>query len=145
MLAVTYADKKELFEQASLYYYNMNVSDEGTAERIAQYEATKEWLDITRESSKSFVDSVTLYSLAEGDEEKFDALLSCYKYAQNAESTVDGVAEAREVFLQAYEAYVAECDVANAEMLAAGMMMASVGSKGGVEPILSAAFKLIFD
>ncbi len=144
-IASTYAEKKALFDEASLYYFNMNVSDEDAARCIPIYEAAKVELELAREASERFVDSVSLYLIAEDDGEKFDALISCYANAQKADKTIDGVSESLEIFLAAMEEYMAEADLANAEMLAAGMLMASVGGKGGAAPILSAAFKLIFD
>lgn len=144
-LALTYAEKKIFFDEAGLYYYNLNVSDPEAAVCIPMYEEARDLLETIRVSSEKFVESVALYELAESDDERFDALLSCYYHSQYAERTVEGVNEAFEVFAVAYENYVQETDVANAEMLAAGMLMASVSGKGGTGPILSAAFKLIFD
>ncbi|MBQ9085144.1 MAG: hypothetical protein IJY24_05755 [Clostridia bacterium] len=139
-LAEDYNEIKKYYDEASVYYFALDATVEGTREYMDIYDTYTDTLTIIKESSEKFLESMVLYKATDAadKEAKFNALVTCYSYSINAELSFDGVEEAMAEFLADYNAYVGEVDTTNGELNAAAGIMASSRANSGIAPIIAA-------
>ncbi len=139
-LAEDYNEIKAYYDEASVYYFALDATVEGTKAYMDIYDVFTEQLSIIKESSEKFLESMILYKATDAADKnaKFNALVTCYSYSINAELSFDGVEEAMEEFLAAYNAYVGEVEATNNEMATAAGIMASSRANSGIAPIIAA-------
>ena len=124
----TYADVKPLFDQATEYYYMMNI-DEGTEGYIADYEALRSRLAAIEASNSTFLAIVngeitdsegnyvyTALANARTKSELYVTLSACYEYIDDLDVTYEGVSEALSLYNSSYAEYVSEAKKVNAEI-----------------------------
>ena len=100
----SYKDLKPLFDEATSYYYTMNISGEGIEECVEQYAAlTKKMSDIERDSGTfvAVVNGTNGYTALESITNKtklYEALSTCYGCLENLDATYEGVAAAKVIY-----------------------------------------------
>lgn len=140
----SYTTMKATFDEATVYYYAMNVGGADAKAAIAIYEEYEDALAIMEASSAAFVEQVLLLGTVFDDEELYQALVACTYYAQFADEEIAGVAEAMATYKAAYDEYVGAIDAANSDLAEAGVAVGSVRTCSGVAPIIAVIIKLIF-
>ena len=139
-----YSAMKATFDEATEYYYAMNVGGDAAQAAIAIYETYEDLLSTMENSSAEFVNHVALIATAIDDEEKYQALVACCYYAQFADEEIAGVADAMATYTAAYNEYMGVVNAANSEISEAGVALGSVRTCAGVAPIISVIIKAIF-
>ncbi len=142
--AETYTEQKEYFEQASLYYFNIDASVFGTVKAIEIYDDFEAKLRVIEESSLYFLESVAIYNACQTEDERYAALVDCYYNAQFAEMSYEGVEEAMAEYLAAYNAYMNYAEAVNAELTTTGHAVGSFRSNCGINTIIAIIIKKIF-
>ena len=113
----TYAQLKPLFDQATEYYYAMNIEDDSQA-YLEQYETLRKYLERVETDSQMYIDIVNgkVYD-ADGDaiygvlstltnrDEIYKSLVGCYLCEENLDLTYPGAAQAKAVYESKYQEY----------------------------------------
>lgn len=142
--AKTYSEQKKLFEKASEYYFNIDITVEGAANAVRIYDEYKIELTLIAESSVGFLEAYEYYTTCEDPAQRYAALVDCYYNAQFAEMSYYGVSEAMEAFEAEYNAYMDYVEEVNADVVAAGNAVGSLRTKCGVTPIIAIIIKKIY-
>lgn len=142
--AETYSQKKNYFEQASLLYFNIDITVQGTANAVAIYDTYAIDLAIIEESSIAFLEAVDYYNACETPDDRYAALVDCYYNAQFAEPSYAGVEEAMAEFENEYNTYMDYAETVNEEIVAAGNIVGSLRTNCGITPIIAIIIKKIF-
>ena len=118
----TYAELKPLYEEATEYYYSMDIVGENIDEYVALYEELRVKITAIEGDSSMFV-AIVNGSVA-GEEGKaladmtdktelYVALNACYAYTENLDDTYEGVAAAKAVYDAKYAEYMGSADIIN--------------------------------
>ena len=142
--AETYSQKKNYFEQASLLYFNIDITVQGTANAVAIYDTYAIDLAIIEESSIAFLEAVDYYNACETPDDRYAALVDCYYNAQFAEPSYAGVEEAMAEFENEYNTYMDYAEMVNEEIVTAGNIVGSLRTNCGITPIIAIIIKKIF-
>ena len=142
--ADTYDSKREYFEEASLLYFNIDITVDGAANAVAIYDACKIELDLIEESSMAFIEAVDFYRACETVDERYAALVECYYNVQFAEISYEGVEDAIAEFEYEYEAYMDYVNGVNDEIVASANVVGSLRSNCGVTPVIAIIIKKIY-
>lgn len=143
--AEEYVEKKALFEEASLLYFNMDITVEGATRAVAIYDEVAAELAIIDESSQKFLDAVAVYKACETDDERYAALVECYRYAGHVEMSYAGATEAMAFYQAEYEAYMNYVEATNGEIAASGNAVGSMRANCGVSTIIAIIIKKIYE
>lgn len=149
VLSDTYADVKYYYDLAYGYYFTLDASVEGVAERIAIFDEYTEVVDLAEISSKQFIENVValeavMANEASTDDDIYWALAECYKLGDYIEPDIDGVSESVNVFVEVALDYLLEAEIGNHELYSAISMMGSLRAGAGISSIMSVAMKFIF-
>ena len=139
-----YIEKKSYFNQATEYYFNIDITVAGAAEAVVLYDECKIELALIEESSLAFLDTVSYYDTCESADERYAALVDCYYTAQFADTSYVGVDEALEYFESEYEVYMDYAETVNDDIASAGGMVGSLRSNCGISNIISIIIKKLF-
>lgn len=142
--AETYAKQVEFYEKASLLYFSLDTTVEGTLAAIEIYDEYNVKLKRIKESSVNFLEAMAIYRACETDQDKYEALVECYYNAQFAELSYEGVAEAMAEYRAAYDAYVSYANSVNSDLTAAGNAVGSLRTNCGITVIIAIIVKKIF-
>jgi hypothetical protein len=142
--AETYAKQVEFYEKASLLYFSLDSTVEGTLAAIEIYDEYNVKLKRIKESSVKFLEAMAIYRACETEEDKYAALVECYYNAQFAELSYEGVAEAMAEYQAAYDAYVSYANAVNSDLTAAGNAVGSLRVNCGITVIIAIIIKKIF-
>ena len=142
--AETYAKQVEYYEKATLLYFSLDATVEGTAEAIEIYDEYDVKLKRIKESSVKFLEAMALYRACENEDDKYEALVECYYNAQFAEVSYEGVAEALAEYRAAYDAYINYANAVNSDLLVAGNAVGSLRVNCGITVIIAIIVKKIF-
>ena len=142
--STTYTEKKSFFEQAGLYYFNIDITVAGAAEAAAIYDQCAIELALIEKASLDFIESVEYYTTCESADERYAALVECYVNAQYAERSYEGVTEALELFEKEYASYMDYVETVNADVAATGAAVGSLRANCGITTIISIIIKKIF-
>ena len=114
-----YTELKQIYEDASAYYYAMNVDSAEAQEAIAVYQELESYLEKVEDDSMRFVMNVTLFSLDTYHPSMLYAtLVKCAASLEYAEASINGVADALAVYEAKYAEYMGNAAAANAEVAA---------------------------
>ena len=121
----TYAQLKPLFDQATEYYYAMNIED-STELYILQYEELRNSLERIEADSQAYVDIVNgnvydadgnaiygVLSTLTDRNEIYKSLVGCYLCEENLDITYPGAAQAKAVYDSKYQEYNGATDTDN--------------------------------
>lgn len=145
--AITYLEKKALFDDATLYYYEMNAtSDEiDVASAIVAYNRMAAELAVVDNASAEFIRNVSLLPAAETSDDYYRYLIGAMLQYENIDESIEGVTEAKAKYLVAYNEYCAEVDATNSEICETGAALGSLRANCGLSAIISAFIERIFN
>ena len=121
----TYAEIKPLFDEATEYYYSMDIIGEETEYYVALYEVLRDSLVAIEGDSAMFVaivngtfDGADFDPLAEITDKTdlYISLNACYSYMTYLDTTYEGAAEAKAVFDAKYAEYIGSAELVNAQL-----------------------------
>lgn len=147
VLARDYTTKREQFDRAYDLYFSIDAAVEGTADRIAIFDEYITYFEMIDGASQNFIAAVAMLEKAvaegAGADEIFELLVECYLYSEDAELSIDGVADAMAVFSEAANEYMAELGTVNGEVESFIQMVGAVRANSGISPIISVVLKLM--
>lgn len=139
--ADNYLDKKAAYDEATEYYYVMTP---GNAEaEIVIYDNCLVELNKVVADSALFVAYVEQLGFAENKDEMFATLVECCRYASDAESTLDGVAEALITYNAVYTSYVESVNGITSELDMTQFIAGSARANCGMDSVVNIIFTLI--
>ena len=121
----TYAEIKPLFDEATEYYYSMDIIGEEAEYYVALYEVLRDSLVAIEGDSAMFVaivngtfDGADYDPLAEITDKTdlYISLNACYSYMTYLDTTYEGAAEAKAVFDAKYAEYIGSAELVNAQL-----------------------------
>ena len=142
--AKTYAEQVEYYEKATLLYFSLDTTVEGTAAAIEVYDEYNVKLKRIKESSVNFLEAMSIYRACQTLEEKYEALVECYYNAQFAEMSYEGVEAAMAEYQAAYDAYVSYATSVNSDLVETGNAIGSLRVNCGITVIVAIIIKRIF-
>ena len=119
---VTYAELKPLYDEATTYFYGMNVNSNEAKKAIEQYLEYGDALEAIEENSQMFIGFVREIKLAgkmngqRKEEALFAALVSAMAYVDGVDKTYEGVEEAVETYETALAEYNGVAEDINADI-----------------------------
>lgn len=145
--ALTYVEKKELFDEATLYYYEMNATSNevDVAGAIIRYSQMAAELEVVENASEEFIRNVELLPASETTDDYYRYLVGAMLQYENIDESIDGVAKAKAAYLAAYNEYNAEVDAINSEIAETGAALGSLRANCGLSAIISAFIERIFN
>ncbi len=142
--AETYSEQKAYFEEATILYYNFDISVDGAAEAVEIYEEFDAKLTLQEQSSIIFLESMALYKAAVTEDERYAALVVCYETSANAELTYAGVSEALAEYQTIYNEYMNYANSVNGDIISSGNIVGSLRLAIGLSPVVSAIIAYVF-
>ena len=140
-----YKDIKPLYDEAlNNYYYNMNLDSDAAKAAMATFEAYALIVNATEENSKLFVEAAGRLSAATKIKTIYKTLVECAAYVDGVDSSINGVAEALEVYNAKLSAYNAKINPVNTEIEGTVNVVYSVRAIS-VDPIVLATVKKIIN
>ncbi len=125
----TYAELKPLYDEATKYYYTMNIEGEGMEECLADYEELRALITAIETDSQAFIDIVygdvtdesgsaifDAMSTITDKSELYDSLRAAYLCLENLDVTYPGASEAKAIYDAKYQEYNASASVVNSEI-----------------------------
>ena len=125
----SYADLKPLYDEATKYYYSMNIEGEGIEECLADYEELRALITAIESDSQAYIDIIygnledengnALFnpmSEIEDHSELYNSLREAYLCRENLDITYPGAAEAKAIYDAKYQEYNENIAVVNAEI-----------------------------
>ena len=141
---VNYNDIKPLYDEASAYYYEMNVDSDEAKLAIARFEECGAKLASEETASAMFLGYVSDIKKAKNDEALYLALVNATKYLDGVSEGIDGVADAIEVYEEKLAAYNAKIAPMNSDL---GQINDVVGAvrTGSISSAILAVINRIFN
>ena len=144
-----YVDLKPLIEEATTYYYAMNVEGEGIETRVAQYNDLVAAIRAIETDSSMFVSIVNgtagfgaLNTLTD-KADVYKSLSSCYACLGNLDKTYEGVAAAKEIYDAKYAEYTSSVNTLNTQIAEANDVAFSVRGNWDIDGIVAFVKNLI--
>ena len=134
---ITYAELKPLFDEATEYYYSMDITGEGIDAYLESYEALRQKINKTEADCDMFIYCATELK-TETDADKIFVLLSeAKKCTAGLDDTYEGITEAKANYNTAYNAYVDNANTINAEVAETLNVAASVRGNWDFDAIVA--------
>ncbi len=124
----TYADLKPIYEEATEYYYSMDIIGDDIESYVERYESLRTMILATEADCSVFVaivngsfvnDGETVYKpLSEITDktELYKSLNACYSYTENLDYTYEGVEVAKKLYDAKYADYMGTATVVNEQL-----------------------------
>ena len=124
----TYASLKPLYDEATTYYYSMNVEGEDIDKYVAAYDELRTFMIKTEADSAMFIaivngtaadDQGVKYaklSTITNNAELYASLTACYGCLDNLDLTYEGAAAAKAIYDAKYREYTNAANVANSQL-----------------------------
>jgi len=125
----TYADLKPLYDEATKYYYTMNIEGEGIEECLADYEELRALITSIEKDSGAYIDIIygnitdeegnaIFKPLSEitNKQELYASLKEAYLCFENLDMTYPGAAEAKAIYDAKYQEYNTSATQVNTEL-----------------------------
>ncbi len=139
----TYEELKPLFDEATSYYYTMNISGDGINECVEQYNVLAASMKAIEADSSMFVAIVngemgytSLASITD-KAELYRSLTACYACLRNLDLTYEGAAEAKAIYDAEYAEYTNEINVLNNQVDEAGNVSFAVRGNWDIDSIVA--------
>ena len=152
----TYDMLKPLYDQATEYYYKMNIEGDGIEECIAQYEELRSLITSIERDSTAYIDIIygnvvdengeAIYKpMTEIDNKKdlYRSLTEAYLCFENLDITYPGAAEAKAVYDAKYKEYTENAITVNAELANAETTVYAVRGNWSFDTVVVFVKKLI--
>ena len=125
----SYADLKPLYDEATKYYYTMNIEGDGIEECLADYEELRALVSTIERDSQAYIDIIygnvkdengdaifNPMSQITDQSELYVSLREAYLCMENLDITYPGAAEAKAIYEAKYQEYNASIVTVNAEL-----------------------------
>ncbi len=152
----TYDMLKPLYDQATEYYYKMNIEGEGIEECIADYEELRALINSIERDSQAYIDVVygrakdtdgnILYkpmSKIDNKKELYKSLTEAYLCFENLDITYPGAAEAKAIYDAKYKEYTDNAISVNNELTSGETVVYAVRGNWTFDTVVVFAKKLI--
>ena len=145
----SYEDVKPLYDEATDYYYSMNVKSDSVSEEtiaiyVAKYENLRTWVLSTEADCEVFLAYSNILETAEGDDELYYALSECYDCLDFLDETYAGIKDAKVVYDAAYNEYVSAARLVNAQIEQTANIACALRGNWDLDLIVS-YFKSLFN
>lgn len=139
-----YKDIKALYDEAlNNYYYNMNLDSEAAKAAMATFDAYAVIVNAAEENSKLFVEAAGKLAKATKTKAIYNALVECAAYVDGVDSSINGVAEALEVYNTKLSAYNAKINPVNTQIEDTANVVCSVRTVSVDATVLATVKKFI--
>jgi len=135
--ALTYAEKRAIYDRATPYYYAMNVGSEEAQAAVALYDALTAELKAVEDASAALIETVMLIPTAVDADSYFAYLVEATVYYRLADASIEGVSEAIEIYTAARDAYNLKVNTDNAQLIECGDALGSLRANCGLSAIIS--------
>ena len=142
--AITYTEKKALYDNATEYYYLMNASGDGVDEAIRIYDAMTAELAVVENASKAFVNALELRDLTDNIDLKYAYLVDAMINYSLVDASIEGIPAAIEKYQAELAEYNAEIGAANGEICEIGESLGSLRANCGLSAIISVIIEKLF-
>ena len=152
----TYADLKPLYDEATKYYYTMNIEGEGMDECLADYEELRALISAIESDSKAFIDIIygnvtdeygyaifSAMSTITDKSELYNSLREAYLCFENLDVTYPGVSAAKAIYDAKYQEYTTGASVVNSEIAGAETVVYATRGNWTFDMVVVFAKKLI--
>lgn len=145
----SYEDLKPLYDEATDYYYSMNITSDTISEDtialyVAKYENLRSWIISTEADCEIFLAySKTLESI-ENDDDLYFALSECYACLDFLDETYAGVADAKVIYDGVYAEYVGAAALINSQVEETANVTCALRGNWDFDSIVS-YFKSLFN
>ena len=139
-----YNELKPLIDEAYVLYFAIDASVEGAEEAIALFDATYAEMKEIENGSELFKTAVAVLGAAETESGRYERLVNACYYIAFASDDIEGVKEARAAYTEAYNAYSAKVNSANAELVSASVAVGSVRANAGPNAMVAIILKKVF-
>ena len=145
----SYKDLKPLFDEATSYYYTMNIEGEGIETRVEQYDALAAKMKAIEADSEMFVAVVNgergydALETASNRVELYRSLTACYSCLENLDTTYEGVAAAKAIYDAEYAEYTNSVNLLNTQIDQASDVAFSVRGNWDIDNIVAFVKNLI--
>ena len=125
----TYAELKPLYDEATKYYYTMNIEGEGMTECLADYEELRALITAIEIDSQAFMDIIygnvtdesgnAIFddmSYITDNSELYDSLRAAYLCLDNLDITYPGASAAKAIYDAKYQEYNTSATLTNTEL-----------------------------
>ncbi len=112
-----YSAFRALYDEATEYYYKMNINGEGVGGAIALYEAYREQMNEIESENALFVAAVKSLLNSKKRANQYKYLVECQKHISFAEQDIEGVSAAITTYNQLKASYDKEVNSINGEVL----------------------------
>lgn len=144
-----YVDLKPLLDEATSYYYAMNIEGEGIEERVAQYIELVATMRAIEIDSSTFVAVVNgnagngALATLENKADVYESLTACYACLGNLDMTYEGVVAAKEIYDAKYAEYTNSVAVLNTQIAEANEVAFSARGNWDIDVIVAFVKNLI--
>ena len=135
--AITYAEKRELYDRATPYYYAMNVGSKDAQAAVALYDALTAELKVVEDASKGLIEAVMLLPTALDSDTYFGYLVDAALCYELADASIEGVTDAMKAYTAARDAYNLKVNTENAQLIECGDALGSLRANCGLSAIIS--------
>ena len=117
--AVTYAELKPLFDEATIYYYAINLENDEIVAAAELYDEYRLMIKAWESNGVVFIGLVNEIKEAEKltglerEDALYTAIAKCYVYADGVDTTMEGVDVAMKVYTRVLNEYTAETNAVN--------------------------------
>lgn len=139
-----YPEQKAYYDEAALLYFNLDLTVEGTAKAVEIFDKYQIKIQRATESSKAFIEAVSLYKAATNDDERYAALVECYYHEQFLEPTYEGAEEALAEYREAYDSYMSYAESVNNTVAISANAVGSLRANTGVVTVIAIIIKKLF-
>lgn len=152
----TYADLKPMYDEATKYYYAMNIEGDGIEQCLEDYEALRSLITSIERDSQAYIDVINGNVLDEegnaiykpmseitDQKELYLSLKEAYLCFEGLDITYPGAAEAKEMYDEKYEEYTAGAAVINTELAASESIVYATRGNWTFKTVVAFVKKLI--
>lgn len=143
--ALTYVEKKALYDAATPYYDVMNVGSDEAQAAIAIYNSFTAELKVVEDASERFKDCMLYLDVCETKSDIFECLVEARIAQDDYDTSIEGVAEALVKFNAARESYDSKVEAANNQLSESGYALGSMASNCDLAAIISVIIEKLFN
>jgi len=141
---VDYKDIKPLYDEAIVYYYEMNVDSDAAKTAIALFEEYADQLTKQETASAMLLGYAKELEAAKNDADIYVALVNCAAYVNDVTENIEGVSAALELYEAKLAAYNAKVAPMNTEIEQVNDLVSAVRS-GSIASAILAVINNIFN
>ncbi|MBE6634951.1 MAG: hypothetical protein E7617_01950 [Ruminococcaceae bacterium] len=133
----TYADLKPLYDEATEYYYAMDLVGEGMDDYVVKYEQIREYIIATERACELFLVASGALENETDDDKIYGLLVQCYSCYDDLDATYSGIKEAKTVYNAACDEYISTSNAINAEIEDTVKLVGAVRGNWDIDSIVA--------